>query len=58
MDDKVLNDEGAVEATSFPRARTALVPSRLLIEHYAMRDKNLVFAWVVEPVRLGTLRVA
>ena len=54
----MLYDEGAGEAASFPHARTVLVLSRLLIEHYITRDKYLVSAWVVEPVRLGTLRVA
>ena len=58
MDDQVLDDEGAGEATRFPRARTALVPSRLLIEHDIVGDKHLVSAWVIEPVCLGTLRVA
>ena len=58
MDDQVLEYEGVGEATSFLRPRTALVPSRLLIKHDVVRDKHLVFAWVVEPVRLGTLHVA
>ena len=58
MDDQVLNDEGAGEATSFPHARTVPVLSRLLAEHDIARDKYLVSTWVVEPVRLGTLRVA
>ena len=31
--DQVLDDKGAGEAASFPHARTALVPSRLLVEH-------------------------
>ena len=58
MDDQVLDDEGAGEAASFPRARTALVPSHLLVEHDIARDKYLVSMWVIELVRLGTLHVA
>ena len=58
VDDQVLDDEGAGEASRFPHARTALVPSRLLVEHDITRDKHLVSAWVVEPVCLGTLRIA
>ena len=54
----MLDDEGVGEAASFPRAWTALVSSCLLVEHDVARDKHLVSAWVVEPVRLGTLRVA
>ena len=58
MDDQVLNDEGTGEAASFPCARTVLVPGLLLVEHDVVRDKHLVFARVIEPVCLGTLRVA
>ena len=58
MDDQVLDDKGAGEAASFPHAQTVLVLSRLFVEYDVARDKYLVSAWVVEPVCLGTLRVA
>ena len=58
MDDLVLDNEGAGEATSLPQAWTILVPGCLLIKHDIARDKHLVSAWVVEPVRLGTLYIA
>ena len=41
VDDQVLDEEGAGEAASFPRARTAPVPSRLLIEHDVTETSTL-----------------
>ena len=58
MDDQVLDDEGAGEAASFPHAKTVLVTSRLLVKHDVARDNHLASAWVIEPIRLGTFRVA
>ena len=58
MDDHALYDEGAGETASFPRARTVLVSSRLLIEHHIPRDHHLASLGIIEPIRLGALLVA
>ena len=57
VDDQVLDDKGAGEAASFPCARTIPVLDRLLVEHDVARDNHLAYAWVVDPVCLGTFRV-